>query len=105
MKMKYTVDWKQVKDMSGRHTAETKYEADGFVIWKGRYNVFSSIYSSNEWHLVRIADNKVLHSGITAKECKGALEYAIRCGKDIHTMDNTGTWHGVKFTEDFRPMF
>ena len=103
--MKYSKDWKRVADTNYRHTASTKYESDGFVVWKGKYRVFSCIYSANEWHLQRIADGKILHSGKTAKECKGALEYAIKAGRDVHTIESTNIWSGVKFDEEFRPIF
>ena len=99
--MKYTVNWQATKDEYWHHTASTMYEADGFRIWKGRICVRTCIYTSDEWHLERLSDHKILHSGKTAKECKGALEYCIKHGKDIYAMENSGLGYDIVFNEDF----
>lgn len=106
--MNYTIKWATVSDTYShpynRCTASTKYEADGFRIWKGKIWLGSCFWSADEWHLERMSDHKILHSARTAKECKGALEYCIRQGKDIHTMDQTGIsgfTGGIVFNEDF----
>ena len=69
--------WKQIKDNSIHHTAETMYITDGYKIWKGKYRIFSCIYSANEWHLERLSDHRILWSAKTAKECKENFEYAL----------------------------
>ncbi len=104
---KYSVEWKKIKDTNTKHTAATKYETDGFVIWKGRYRVFSSIYSANEWHLERLSDHRMMHSCRTAKECMDVLEYEIRHGSDIHDPDRLsfGWRAGIKFDDDFKAIF
>lgn len=99
--MKYRIDWVKEKETNHRHTAATRYVADGFVIWKGKRRVFSSIYSANEWHLIRVSDGRELHYGKTAKECMGALEYSIRRGMDIYKIDDTCVACGAKFRDDF----
>lgn len=63
------MDWKKEKDLDTRHTGATIYRADGYKVWKGKYRVCYSIYSSDEWHLQRESDGKVLHSAKTAKAC------------------------------------
>ena len=68
------VVWVKEKDTNLDHTAMTKYVTDGFVVWKGKYRVFSSIYSANEWHLQRLSDRMVVWSAKTAKECMEMLE-------------------------------
>lgn len=97
----YTINWTAKPETDYTHTASTKYEADNFVIWKGKKRVLSVIYSADEWHLIRKSDGQELHSGKTAKECKSVLEYAIKRGEDINA-DNITRWYsGVKFDDEF----
>ena len=63
------VKWEKKKDENYHHTAVTMYVTDGYKIWKGKYRVYSSIFSANEWHLQRTSDGMVLYSAKTAKEC------------------------------------
>ena len=78
--------WEKIKDTDWHHTAETAYVTEGFRIWKGKYRVFSVIYSANEWHLERLSDHKILFGARTAKECKEALDHAKSCGyQDVYT--------------------
>lgn len=100
---KYSVDWKKLEDKNYDHTAATKYESDDFVIWKGKYRVFSVIYSADQWHLERLSDHRIMHSCRTAKECMGVLEYEIRRGTNINDPDMISFLcpNGVKFNDDF----
>ena len=98
--------WTKTEDTNIHHTAMTIYETDGFRVWRGKYQVFDCLYSANEWHLERLSDHRILHSGKTAKECMGTLEYAIRHGMDISAdILSFGLWHGVKFDKDFNIIF
>lgn len=99
--MKYTIKWTALEDTDYTHTAATKYVADGFVLWKGRRRVLSCIYSADEWHLIRTADGNELHYAKTAKECMGALEYCLRKGEDIYSIDGCHVSCGIKFNDDF----
>ena len=92
---KYTIEWKaEPETYYARHTAATKYTADGFEIWKGkRYIGYGCIYGANEWHLVRKSDGEYLHSGPSAKECKGALEYYLNTGRTCGS--------NIVFNDDF----
>lgn len=69
--------WKKVRDDNINHSATTMYVVDGYRIWKGRYRVYSAIYSSDEWHLERVSDRKILWSAKTAKECKVNFDDAL----------------------------
>lgn len=95
---KYTVNWEKHKDTDWDHTASTLYVTDGYKIWKGKRRIFSIIYSADKWHLVRTKDNYEVHSGKTAKECMGCVEYAIKHGRDVADVH---LWEGVKFNDDF----
>ncbi len=100
--MKAIAKWKKTEDTNYRHTAVTMYETDGFRVWKGKYRVFDTIYSANEWHLERLSDHRILHSGRTAKECMGVLEYSIRHGEDIEgDILSFCLWSGIRFDENF----
>ena len=101
MSKKYTINWKTVRDDNPRHTACTMYEADNFVIWKGKKQVMSVIRSADEWHLIRKSDNKELHYAKTAKECKDLLEHSIKNGMDIDTAESLFGYYGMKFDDDF----
>lgn len=67
-------NWEKTKDPNLYHSAATMYTAGDFRIWKGKYRVFSAIWSADEWHLERVSDRKILFSAKTAKECKAYLE-------------------------------
>lgn len=69
--------WEKVRDENYDHTAVTVYVTEGYRIWKGRYRVFSAIYSANEWHLERLSDHRIIWSEKTAKACMENAEYAI----------------------------
>lgn len=69
--------WEKVRDNDLNHTAMTMYIADGYRIWKGKRRINNTIYSSDEWHLERISDRKVLWNAKTAKECKENFDYAL----------------------------
>ena len=76
------VEWKQIKDDDRHHTAETMYVTDGYIIWKGKYRIYSTIYSSNAWHLERLSDHRIIWSALTAKECKENFEWARRMAEE-----------------------
>lgn len=80
-------EWIKKADDNYRHTASTIYEKSGFVVWKGKYRVFSSIYSADEWHLERKSDHKIAYSAKTAKECRAVLDNAIKNGVDVNTVE------------------
>lgn len=69
------MNWTKRKDTNTNHTGGTLNECDGFRIWKGKYRVYSTIYSANEWHLERLSDRMIVYSANTAKECKENFEY------------------------------
>lgn len=94
--MKYTVNWKTVKETDYRHTATNRYESDEYYIFKGKYNVCYSLYTSDKWHLIRKSDNERIHSCSTAKECKGVVEYL----KKHPERENVGGSE-IVFNEDF----
>lgn len=71
-----SVVWEKQKDPNNDHTAMTMYTTDGYKIWKGKFHVYSVIYSANEWHLQRNSDGKVLYSARTAKECMENFAWA-----------------------------
>ena len=103
----YTVNWTKEKETrtGWEYTASTRYRTDGFLVWKGKYRVFSIIHSADEWHLERLSDHRILHSGRTAKECMGVLEWAVRNGKDTQAdVIGLGLWSGVCFDDDFNPV-
>lgn len=86
------VKWIASPDLDNRHTAMTKYETDGFVLWKGKYQVFSCLYSANKWHLERLSDRKILFSAKTAKECKATFDNSVKRGIDVHTEEWLNSW-------------
>ena len=71
-------NWNKTKDEDFGHSASTVYSCEGYRIWKGKYCVFSAIYSADEWHLQRTSDRKVIYSARTAKECMEAFEQGKR---------------------------
>lgn len=96
---KYTVEWKTLNvvtdvPMLFLETGAKRYVSDEYYIWKGRRHIFSSIYSADEWHLVRKSDKECIHSAKTAKECKGALEYLLKTGRKVGGSN-------ITFNEDF----
>ena len=60
------------------YSAATIYNYGDYTIWRGKYCVFSAIYSADEWHLQRTSDRKVIYSARTAKECMEAFEQGKR---------------------------
>lgn len=80
-------EWIKKADENHSHTASTMYEKEGFRVWKGKYRVFSCIYSANEWHLERKSDHKIAYSAKTAKECRKVLDNAIERGVDVNTVE------------------
>ena len=70
-------DWNKEKDPYGEY-ATTVYVREGYTIGKGRYCIFSVIYSAVAWHLRRLSDNKVIYSAKTAKECMEAFDNGVR---------------------------
>ena len=80
-------EWIKKVDEDYHHTASTMYEKEGFKVWKGKYRVFSCIYSADEWHLERKSDHKVAYSAKTAKECRTVLDNAIKNGVDVNAVE------------------
>lgn len=80
-------EWIKKADENHSRTASTMYEKEGFRVWKGKYRVFSCIYSADEWHLERKSDHKIAYSAKTAKECRKVLDNAIERGVDVNAVE------------------
>lgn len=98
----YSIEWTATPEtgIGRKYTAATRYVADGFYIWKGRRYIDFNFYTADKWHLIRVSDGKCIHSATTAKQCKDALEYCMKKGYDINTMEKTGLSGDCKFNED-----